>query len=111
MAKDPVKSPRGSSRSRRDFLRRQPHQLAHLVELIVGSPALGWGMLTWASFIVLCSMIAVWCRQQPLVAAGRIANDTVISRVTFQVLDSEQTRLFRELARRRTPWVYNPKPN
>src|SRR5689334_8939182 len=97
MAKDvsktgPHKPARGASRSRRELLRRQPHQLSHVIELIVGFPALGWGVLTWTAFIVLCSLIAGWARQQPLVSVGRIANETAVSRVTFQVPDLEQTR-------------------
>jgi putative nucleotidyltransferase with HDIG domain len=102
---------RGAARSRRDLLARQRSPLSELIEVVVRSPALGWGVVIWGLFILLCGSIAVWARQQPLVAAGRIANETVISRVEFRVPDVRQTEERRTLKRQQTPRVYNTNPS
>lgn len=110
MAKDQIKagfkSVRGAVRSRRELMQRERRGLKSLVEGLVRAPEVGWGILIWGLFIVLCAGIAAWTRQQPLIAVGRIANDTAVSRVQFNIVDRVATERERMAQRQRTPWVF-----
>ncbi|MEX2218171.1 MAG: HDIG domain-containing metalloprotein, partial [Phycisphaerales bacterium] len=116
MAKDASKTgsqrpARGAVRSRRDLLARQRRGMVELLGTFLRSPSLGWGTLTWALFIVICASIAAWSRQQPVVAVGRVANETAVARMDFDVEDPEQTRQLRLLEEKKTPRVYAANPN
>src|ERR1041385_4902299 len=110
MAKDQTRSGKvsrgGAARSRRELLARQRSSVSILIDTLIHAPTLGWGIVIWTLFIAVCSTIAVWSRQQPLVAVGRIANDTAVARVNFSVDDPAQTEQLRMAARQRTARVY-----
>lgn len=73
---------------------------------IASEPRIGWGILISFGFIIVCSLIAFWAREQPLVAVGRVMDETRTVRVPLELEDKAATEQNREIARRRTPFVY-----
>lgn len=108
MPKEPGKSVSRVARAgpRRGLAR--PDRRRELADRFFRTPATGWTIFIWASFIIVCGSIAAWTRQQPLVAVGRIMNDTALVRVPFFIEDQAQTEQRRLLARRQTARVYRP---
>src|SRR5689334_11385948 len=110
MPKDPSKSAskpaRGAVRSRRELLQREKRGLLSLAGGLIRTPAVGWGVLIWGLFVLMCASIAAWARQQPLVAVGRIPNETAVARVQFRVEDRVATANLKMRRRQSTPWVF-----
>ena len=50
-------------------------------------PDAGWALIIAAVFVALCSGLAIWSRQQPLVDVGQVMNRTVLVRVKLRVAD------------------------
>lgn len=73
---------------------------------LVGAPRVGWGVVVSVAFVAVCSLVAFWAREQPLVAVGRVMNQTRTVRVPLEIEDKTATEQNREIARRRTPFVY-----
>jgi cyclic-di-AMP phosphodiesterase PgpH len=96
-------------RNRRALFRRERHRTTELADAFFRSPTRIWSLLIWGGFILVCSVIAMWARQQPLVAVGRVMNFTALARVPFAVEDRSLTEQRRALARQRTPRVYVPQ--
>jgi cyclic-di-AMP phosphodiesterase PgpH len=94
---------------RRALFRRERHRTTELADAFFRSPTRIWSLLIWGGFILVCSVIAMWARQQPLVAVGRVMNFTALARVPFAVEDRSLTEQRRALARQRTPRVYVPQ--
>ncbi|MCC6661822.1 MAG: HDIG domain-containing protein [Phycisphaerales bacterium] len=74
---------------------------------ITTSPSAGWGLLIAAAFVAVCGGLAIWTRQQPLVAVGQVMNRTALVRVKLLLVDQAETNRAREEVRQRTPRVYN----
>jgi hypothetical protein len=77
-----------------------------LADAVFGAPGAWWAVLIWGAFVIVCGSLATWSRQRPLVAVGRVMNDTALARVEFTVEDLGRTEQLRERARRATPRVY-----
>ncbi len=114
MAKDSTKPPtRGATGRvaappiRRTRLRRRPEGLIASLQGAMTSGTFGWGTVIALVFIILCGSLAVWARERPLVAPGRIMNFTAVVRQPFQMPDIPKTERSRELARQQTPRVYD----
>lgn len=73
---------------------------------VVSAPRVGWGVVVSLGFVLVCSLITFWAREQPLVAVGRVMNQTRTVRVPLEIEDKTATEQNREIARRRTPYVY-----
>jgi putative nucleotidyltransferase with HDIG domain len=97
---------RAVSRTRRGVLERERHAGNSLPARFFAHPNLGWALAITSAFVVACSMLAIWARAQPLVAAGRVANESVVARVPFAVENPAATRSNQEETRRSTPRVY-----
>jgi cyclic-di-AMP phosphodiesterase PgpH len=95
--------------TRRDLFRRERRGSSQLLDYIFRSPSSAWGVLIWTSFILVCAVMAVWARQQPLVAVGRVMSHTALVRVPFTMEDHARTEQDRILARRGTPRVYDAR--
>lgn len=118
MARDPSKSKgqggpktgtwamRAVSRGRRSALERQRRAEDGILDRFLKNPNLGWAAVITASFVALCGVLAAWARTQPIIAPGRIANETVIARVPFELRDPAATDQRRMLERQQTPRVY-----
>ena len=116
MAKDPS---RGGTRSirtptRAALLRREHRAKSRadaLIDQAFRSPSTAWSILIWTVFILSCTVIAAWSRQQPRVAVGRVMDDTALVRNPFEIDDPAQTEANRRQARALTPRVYNAIPS
>lgn len=95
-------------RSRRALFKRERKRTTELADAFFRSPNRVWSLLIWGGFILVCAVIAIWARQQPLVASGRVMNFTALARVQFMVENPAATEQQRALARQRTPRVYQP---
>jgi len=89
---------------------RQRRSLAGLVLRAEGEgmdlPRMVWAVTIALAMVVLCSGLAVWTRERPLVAVGRVMDDTRTVRVRLDIPDTAATDAARDSARQRTPWVY-----
>lgn len=70
------------------------------------SPGIGWGIVIWGLFTVLVGGVAVWTRERPLVAVGRVVQETRTVRNAFEVIDEVATERDREKTRQEAPRVY-----
>ena len=66
----------------------------------------GSGLIVAVIFAAVVSQLVIWARQQPLVAVGRIMDETRLVRVELKTEDRAQTQQLREAARQSTPRVY-----
>jgi cyclic-di-AMP phosphodiesterase PgpH len=116
MPRDPAKPSTRSVRvpTRKALLRREHRgrggRADALIDQAFRSPTTVWSIVIWTLFVLFCTAIAAWTRQQPLVAVGRVMNDTALVRVPFETDDPAQTEANRRQARARTPRVYNADP-
>ncbi len=69
-------------------------------------PRIVWGVAIAIAMVVLCSGLAIWTRERPLVAVGRVMDETRTVRVSLALPDDAATKAARESAQQRTPWVY-----
>ncbi|MBC7835749.1 MAG: HDIG domain-containing protein [Phycisphaerales bacterium] len=69
-------------------------------------PGTGWGLTIWATFAAACTLMAILSRERPLVAVGRVMNQTATVRVAFKQEDRAATDQLRQDARQRTPRIY-----
>lgn len=96
---------------------RRPHPgrfsgMGAFVRLLdaLAHPSLGMGVVIAAVFALVCTGFVIWARTQPLVAVGRVMDDTRLVRVPMNVADEAATTQAKELARQATPRVFRPDP-
>lgn len=112
MAKDTQKSlsradaVRRSLRTRRTWFDRGDGAASAAWSRWIQLPRVGWGVVVAVATILICGALASWSREQPLVAVGRVMNETRTVRVPLDVEDPGATESKRESARQRTPRVY-----
>jgi putative nucleotidyltransferase with HDIG domain len=70
------------------------------------SPGIAPTVVTWGLFAAVCALMAIWAWDRPLVAAGRVMNETAVVRAPFSVEDRAATEEARKAERQRTPRVY-----
>ncbi len=100
-----------SERPRRVNIRVRDETLLEKTLDMAQSPRVAWGVGILGAFIVVGSMLVVWAREQPLVAVGRVMNDTRLVRLTMSAEDRELTSSAREAARQRTSRTYVANSN
>lgn len=111
MSRDGRPGPRtGGVRQRRTRLRRERSGLVASLRAALDQPTFGWGLTIALAFVAVAGALAAWSRERPLVAVGRIMDETALVRRAFQVRDIEGTEKERELERQRTPRVYDAQP-
>lgn len=71
------------------------------------TPRFGIGVVVALVFAFSGSMLTLWSRSQPLVAVGRVMDETRLVRVRIQLPDRAQTEQRRTAARQSTPRVFN----
>ncbi len=76
-----------------------------LVDALLG-PRIAMGVLVAMCFAVVASVVVLWTTEQPLVAVGRVMDETRIVRVPLELEDRERTEDNRQAARQSTPRVY-----
>lgn len=70
------------------------------------SQQLVFSVLIGIVFAAICATIAIWTRGEPLIAPGRVMNDTRLVRERIAIPDPAATDLAREQARALTPRVF-----
>jgi uncharacterized domain HDIG len=83
--------------------------LARMLDALA-QPSLGWGVVIAVVFSLVCTGFVIWARTQPLVAVGRVMDETRLVRVPMTVVDEAATAQAKELARQSTPRVFRPDP-
>ncbi|HYE02701.1 MAG TPA: hypothetical protein VD963_05650, partial [Phycisphaerales bacterium] len=73
---------------------------------LLGLPGAGPALVIWVVFALLCTLVSIWAREQPLVAPGRVMNQTATVRVRFVQEDKAATARRRDDARQFAPRVY-----
>ena len=79
--------------------------MARLTE-VFRSRSVTWGLVVTLLFGLGTGLIAAWAHEQPQITAGRVANKTRTVRVSFRVVDLEQTESAREQARQQATLVF-----
>jgi cyclic-di-AMP phosphodiesterase PgpH len=69
-------------------------------------PKVGAGVLISAAFAFFACLLVLWTRDQPLVAVGRVMDETRIVRAALSIEDPALTQDKRDAARQSTPRVY-----
>lgn len=103
MARDGSKS---ASRARTEELRREIALTEAGWRRPLRSRAFIFGVLIWAAFVAGTGALAVWTREQPLVAVDRVMRQTRTVRASFEIVDESATEQARQTARQQTPRVY-----
>lgn len=106
MPLDPSNLPRSGALSRalRGRAREEVNWRERVDDVIV---ARSWvGVAIAFAFAVLASALALWTHGKPLVAVGRVMDETRIVRVRLELEDREQTEQHRQAAKQATPRVY-----
>lgn len=97
---------RSGSRARTEELRREIALTEAGWRRPLRSRAFILGMLIWAAFVGAAGAMAVWTREQPLVAVDRVMRQTRTVRTSFEIVDEAATEQTRQTARQQTPRVY-----
>lgn len=72
----------------------------------LSSPTMGAGLLIAVLVALVFTACALWARERPLVAVGRVMNETRLVRREISTVDDTQTKQRQEAARQATPRVY-----
>ena len=72
----------------------------------LSSPSMGVGLLIAVLVAAVFTACAIWGRGRPLVAVGRVMNETRLVRQEIRTVDDAQTKQRQETARQATPRVY-----
>lgn len=97
---------RSGSRARTEELRREIALTEAGWRRPLRSRAFILGVLIWAAFVGAAGAMAVWTREQPLVAVDRVMRQTRTVRTSFEIVDEAATEQTRQTARQQTPRVY-----
>ena len=84
----------------------QARAAAAMLARALESPSGAWGVLITLLAAVVASCIVLWAREQPLVAVGRVVDETRQLRVDLESRDRAAETEAQESARARTPRVY-----
>ncbi|MBI1191048.1 MAG: HDIG domain-containing protein [Tepidisphaera sp.] len=105
------KPPRGRAEAVARSLREHHKGKAILGVLMRGVealsvPSMGVGLLIAVLVATIFTLCALWTRERPLVAVGRVMNETRLVRREIRTVDDAQTKQRQEAARQATPRVY-----
>ena len=69
-------------------------------------PRVGWGLLICMALTLLGSALTIWARERPIIAVGRVMNETRTVRVPLDIEDTAATLVQQDKVRQRVPRVY-----
>ena len=98
---------RGDRRTARIAARRHRSRGHPIADAFAQWPNLGWAVLIGMTMVLVVTSLGLWTRSHPLVAVGRIMDQTRTVRIGFRVQDETATQERRQEVRLRTPRVYN----
>src|SRR5690606_4731957 len=87
-------------------LRRQRARPGAIARAAMRSPVFGYAAMTAGIFALVATALTIWAREQPLIAVGRVMNETRVVRLPFRSLDEAATKDAREKAAQEAPRVY-----
>jgi len=100
------KAPR--SEQRRQELRRKLPRPAAALRQALSNPAFIRCLALMLLFMVLAAFLVIWSREQVLLHAGRVAVDSSLARLEYQVENTAATSAKQEEARAASPTIYVP---
>src|SRR5262245_46311001 len=103
-------TPRSGTTERTAAIRRSIRRAPIDLGTFLRSPGIAPTLAVWGLFAIVCSLLAMWAWERPLVAVGRVMNETATVRVKFQIEDRSATEEARKAERQRTPRVYVVEP-
>lgn len=89
-----------------DELRGAKRSLSERAGDAISNPSLGLGVVVAVVFALVAGAVTIWTRAQPLVAVGRVMDETRLVRREIAATDEAQTQQRREQARLGAPRVY-----
>ncbi|MCA9277854.1 MAG: HDIG domain-containing protein [Phycisphaeraceae bacterium] len=101
---------RNGSTHRRTSIRKQRVDLGKSLIALWRSPGFGWALVIGLVFTLLAGIFAIWARERPMLAVGRIADQTLTVRVEIAVPDEETTQRRIDDARNRVSPIYIGDP-
>ncbi|MGD9790200.1 MAG: HD family phosphohydrolase [Phycisphaerales bacterium] len=73
----------------------------------ISEPRIAWGLIVSTVFAIAACVVVLWSREQPLIAVGRVMDETRLVRVqSLSLPDRAATEQRRTAARQSTPWYY-----
>src|SRR5262245_49633983 len=112
MPKDQDKPATRTGSLSRSVRARRPHgqmwaaggMVAKLLDALA-APSLGLGVVIALLFALACGAVVIWTRGQPLVAVGRVMDETRLVRREMLISDDAATKQAKDQARQSTPRV------
>ncbi|MFI4883309.1 MAG: hypothetical protein ACIAQU_12075, partial [Phycisphaerales bacterium JB064] len=101
---------KSKSSGRRVSLRRERATPWEKLQRLVTNPRTGYAAIIACVAALVLSIITWWASAQPMLAMGRLAEETVVARVPFNVADPARTAERRTLARDRAARIFVMRP-
>ncbi len=110
MQREPSRSARSpatrKASGRIGSIRKPERSVLRELRETITSKRFGWSLTVGIALTLLASVVAVWATEQPLVAVGRVMNQTWNARLAFHSVDLQRTEQEQESARQRQPRSY-----
>lgn len=101
---------KSKSSGRRVSLRRERATPWEKLQKLLTNPRTGYAAIIAGLAAVVLSVITWWASAQPMLAMGRLADETVVARVPFKMPDPARTAEQRTLARDRAARIFVMRP-
>lgn len=98
------------SSGRRVSLRRERATPWEKFQRLITNPKTGYAVVIGTGAALLLSVITWWASSQPMLAMGRLADETVVAREPFRMPDPARTDERRTLARDRAARIFVMRP-
>ena len=97
---------RNATTARTGELRRAITARSEVWPRLIRSRTFVLALVIWGLFVVVCGLGAIWARQRPMLAVGRVVDQTRTVRTQFDVRDTQATDQLMAAERQRAPRVY-----
>ena len=96
-----------SEQRRQEIRRNLPRPAAALRQAMTNPAFLRCLTITLVSLLIAAALI-IWAREKVLLPAGRVATESVLARLDYEVENTAATQARREEAAESTPTIYVP---
>lgn len=101
---------KAKSSGRRVSLRRERATPLEKFQRLITNPKTGYAVVIGTAAALVLSVITWWASSQPMLAMGRLADETVVAREPFRMPDPARTDERRTLARDRAARIFVMRP-
>lgn len=101
---------KAKSSGRRVSLRRERATPLEKFQRLITNPKTGYAVVIGTVAAIVLSVITWWASSQPMLAMGRLADETVVAREPFRMPDPARTDERRTLARDRAARIFVMRP-